>query len=78
MRIAVFLFSLLLALPVCAENFTVSAAISLKESLTQIGADYQKKTGDHITYNFDASAESIRTRMLSMSWISLSSFINLS
>ncbi len=38
-----------------AETFTVSAAISLKESLEQVGRDYHARTGDDVKFNFDAS-----------------------
>ena len=38
-----------------AETATVSAAISLKESLEQVGRDYRAKTGDDVRFNFDAS-----------------------
>ncbi len=38
-----------------AEPITISAAISLKESMEQIGRDYKAKTGDDPCLNFDAS-----------------------
>jgi len=40
-----------------ADSITVSAAISLKESLTQIAADYQAKSGDTVALNFGASGQ---------------------
>jgi molybdate transport system substrate-binding protein len=40
-----------------AETLTVSAAISLKESLEQVGHDYQARTGDEVRFNFDASGK---------------------
>ena len=38
-----------------AETVTVSAAISLKESMEQIGRAYEATTGDVVRFNFDAS-----------------------
>ena len=49
--------SLLLAVPVYGEPITVSAAVSMKESLTQIGNAYQASGGDPLTFNFDASGK---------------------
>ncbi len=40
-----------------AETITVSAAVSLKESLTKVGAAYEKATGDHVSFNFGASGK---------------------
>jgi molybdate transport system substrate-binding protein len=57
MRFTVLLLSLLAAFPARGETITVSAAISLKESLTEIGNAYEKNTGDHVTFNFDASGK---------------------
>jgi molybdate transport system substrate-binding protein len=51
------LFPFFVALPAKAEEITVSAAISLKESLTQIGSAYEKAAGDRIIFNFDASGK---------------------
>ncbi len=39
------------------ETITVSAAISLKESLGKIAATYEKQTGEKIEFNFDASGK---------------------
>ncbi len=38
-----------------AETITLSAAISLKESLTQIAKTYESETGDQVEFNFGAS-----------------------
>lgn len=58
MRVFVFTLMLLIAANlVRAENLTICAAISLKESLTQIGSGYEKQTGDQISFNFDASGK---------------------
>jgi molybdate transport system substrate-binding protein len=46
---------LLAAAAVRAGTVTVSAAISLKESLEQVGRDYAAEGGDAVTFNFDAS-----------------------
>jgi molybdate transport system substrate-binding protein len=40
-----------------ADSVTVSAAISLKESLTQIAKDYQAQTGNPVQLNFGASGQ---------------------
>ena len=52
-------FLLLLAVcPSCrGETLTVSAAISLKESLEEIAKTYEASTGNHISFNFDASGK---------------------
>jgi len=58
MRFTTFLLILfLVALPARGETITVSAAISLKDSLTLIGANYEKNAGDHVEFNFDASGK---------------------
>jgi molybdate transport system substrate-binding protein len=47
---------LTLLLPAHAgEPITVSAAVSLKESLTQIGGAYEKKSGEKTQFNFGAT-----------------------
>ena len=51
----VLLLSAAFAPAVRAEAFTVSAAISLKESMEQLGRDYHARTGDDVRFNFDAS-----------------------
>ena len=38
-----------------AADITVSAAISLKEALADAGRAFEKKTGDHVSFNFLAS-----------------------
>jgi molybdate transport system substrate-binding protein len=38
-----------------AESITVSAAISLKEAMTEIGKTYEAKTGERVDFNFGAS-----------------------
>ena len=43
------------ATPASADPITVSAAISLKESLEQVGRDFHARTGDDVRFNFDAS-----------------------
>ncbi len=56
MRLIAFLTIALLVTPALrAESFTVSAAISLKESFEQVGRDYHARTGDDVRFNFDAS-----------------------
>jgi molybdate transport system substrate-binding protein len=40
-----------------ARQIVVSAAISLKEALTQIGRLYQDRTGNKVTFSFAASGE---------------------
>ena len=61
--IAAFLVPMLLAgdsfLPVSAQNrpIVVGAAISLKESFSEIGGIYERRTGTKITFTFGASGE---------------------
>jgi molybdate transport system substrate-binding protein len=55
--IASLLISLLTASLASAEPVTVSAAISLKDSLEAIAKTYESQTGDRITFNFDASGK---------------------
>lgn len=40
-----------------AETITVSAAISLKESLVEIGRQYEAETGEKVEFNFGASGQ---------------------
>lgn len=49
------LFALLLATPARPETITVSAAVSLKESLTDIAKAYHDQTGDDVQFTFGAS-----------------------
>jgi molybdate transport system substrate-binding protein len=49
--------ALLFALPAHGETITVSAAISLKESLSDIRKAYETSTGDHVVFNLDASGK---------------------
>ena len=39
-----------------AKDITVFAAASLTDSLKQIGADYEKQSGQHVVFNFEASS----------------------
>jgi molybdate transport system substrate-binding protein len=56
MRFLAALFTTLcLTVSLQAENITVSAAVSLKEALTDIGKTYESQTGDKINFNFAAS-----------------------
>ena len=61
--IAGFLVALLLApdsfLPVSAQNrpIVVAAAISLKESFSELGGIYERRTGTKVTFTFGASGE---------------------
>lgn len=40
----------------CAAEITVFAAASLQESLTEIGAAFERNTGEKVTFNFGASS----------------------
>jgi molybdate transport system substrate-binding protein len=40
-----------------AEEINVSAAISLKETLTEIGRAYESETHDHVAFNFGSSGQ---------------------
>ncbi len=54
--VALLTVALSVALPAArAEPFTVSAAISTREAMEQIGRDYGARTGDVPRFNFDAS-----------------------
>src|ERR1700723_830692 len=55
MRFLSVLLALTLSASLQAENITVSAAVSLKESLTEIGKTYENQGGDHVAFNFAAS-----------------------
>jgi molybdate transport system substrate-binding protein len=57
MRRVAFLLAAILAGTVSAETVTVSAAISLKESLGAIAKSYESQSGDRIDFNFDASGK---------------------
>jgi molybdate transport system substrate-binding protein len=58
MRLPILLTTILLLAPVArAETITVSAAISTREALKDIAADYEKATGDHVEFNFNGSGE---------------------
>lgn len=48
---------LMLALPLHADTVSVSAAISLKESLAEIRKSYEKTSSDTVVFNFDASGK---------------------
>jgi molybdate transport system substrate-binding protein len=48
---------LLLAAPAWADSITVSAAISLKEAVSQIAQNYESQTGNHVDLNFGASGQ---------------------
>jgi molybdate transport system substrate-binding protein len=50
-----FIASLLIPTLAWAGSITVSAAISLKEALTEISQNYQKETGTQVNLNFAAS-----------------------
>src|SRR6185437_846723 len=54
-RLLPLLFALLLAAPLPAETITVSAAVSLKEALTEIGKAYHDQAGDDVQFTFGAS-----------------------
>lgn len=47
---------LLIATITQASDLTVFAAASLTDSLKQIGADYEKQTGQKVAFNFEASS----------------------
>jgi len=63
LHIAAYLVALLLArdsfLPVAAQNrpIVVAAAISLKESFSELGNIYERRTGTKVTFTFGASGE---------------------
>jgi len=56
-RIMVSLSILVFCLQAKAETITVSAAISLKESLSDIREAYEASSGDHVVFNLDASGK---------------------
>jgi molybdate transport system substrate-binding protein len=47
---------LIMAAAVHASDLTVFAAASLTDSLKQIGADYEKQSGQNVVFNFEASS----------------------
>ncbi len=47
--------AVLLCCPAMASNVTVSAAVSLKDALTEIAAGYEKASGDKLVFNFGGS-----------------------
>jgi molybdate transport system substrate-binding protein len=49
------LLNLLIAAPVLAADLTISAAISMKDGLSDAGKIFEQKTGDRLTFNFLAS-----------------------
>ena len=51
-----FLLSSLLCLHLCAAELTVHAAASLNDAMKEIGADYEKESGDKLQFNFGASS----------------------
>jgi molybdate transport system substrate-binding protein len=58
MKLRIFLAaSLLLATIASAETISVSAAISMKDALSDISAEYQKETGDQLEFNYGASGD---------------------
>ena len=58
-RLTVWILALMAAMatPATAEPVTVSAAISLKEAMEQVGRDYTARTGDAVSFNFDGSGK---------------------
>ena len=50
------LFAMLCSLPALAANLSVSAAASLTDVLHEIGAVYEKQSGDALLFNFGASS----------------------
>jgi molybdate transport system substrate-binding protein len=55
-RILTLLFSLLIATRSSAAELTVHAAASLTEAMQEIGAAYEKESGDKLQFNFGASS----------------------
>ncbi len=55
-RILLVALGLALCLPLRAASITVFAAASLADSLQEIAADYQKQTGDTVTFNLAGSS----------------------
>ena len=56
MKKTTFLFALLCGLPALAADLHVSAAASLTDVLHEIGAVYEKQSGDTLLFNFGASS----------------------
>lgn len=55
MKLAVVVFVSLLAVSATAADLQVFAAISLTDSLKEIAAQYEQKTGTHLLFNFAGS-----------------------
>lgn len=56
-RAVTFIVACVLSASALAGDLTVSAAVSLKESLQAIAADYQAQTGQKVIFNFGASGQ---------------------
>jgi molybdate transport system substrate-binding protein len=54
--VTLWLALLALVLPVCGAEVVVFAAASLTESLKEIGAAYEKQSGDKVLFNFGGSS----------------------
>ena len=54
-RIAVLFLSLFLSVSLSAAELTVHAAASLSDAMKEIGAAYEKESGDKLQFNFGAS-----------------------
>jgi molybdate transport system substrate-binding protein len=57
---AAILASLLAITPARGEDLLVSAAASLTDALTELGAAFQRRTGDHVAFSFGASSDLAR------------------
>jgi len=55
-KILALLFSLIIATDISAAELTVHAAASLTEAMQEIGAAYEKQSGDKLQFNFGASS----------------------
>jgi molybdate transport system substrate-binding protein len=55
-KIIVLLLSLLISAGISAAELTVHAAASLADAVKEIGAAYQKETGEKLQFNFGASS----------------------
>jgi molybdate transport system substrate-binding protein len=55
--VIVFFVAAFLSHRACAESINVAAAISLREAMTQVGADYEKASGDHVEMAFGSSGQ---------------------
>lgn len=56
MKLPAIFFSLLLAFNAHAAQLTVHAAASLTDAMKEIGAAYERQSGDRVRLNFDASS----------------------